>query len=113
MKKMEQHILENGHRIVLFRERNLTGCFVSKNYFIEGSKLIEVRLCHSGNKPTYYESGDITSYAKVEKRIRMVFDSQGVLIARRPSPIAPLMLTGKGMGKLLVKRNNQYVKPLH
>lgn len=98
----EKHILDYGYRCVLYPEKE-SKKMQARNYLIEGDRLVEVKLCHIGNKATYVAVGNQTTFKKVQKKIRLVFDQQGVLIARRASPIAPLRLTCKGMGRLVSK----------
>lgn len=104
MRTQEKHILDYGYRCVLFRKKNAEGKVSAKNFLITDTGLSEVKMCHSGTKAVFMTTGFETTLKKVEKDIRLVFDRQGILIARRASPSAPLRLTGKGMGKLVAKQ---------
>ncbi|MGM0209190.1 hypothetical protein IGI96_003714 [Enterococcus sp. DIV0421] len=103
MKNIENYILNLGYRCVLFRRMDAFGKIVGDNYLITESGLLGVKLCHEGTRAIYVQTGRKTSLKKIEKKIRLVFDHNGVLIARRASPVSPLRLTGKGMGKLVEK----------
>lgn len=103
MRMIEKHILDYGYRCVLFRKKDLSGKTIGKNYLITESGLLEVKLCHKGSRVVYIQTGRKTNLRNVENEIRLVFDCNGVLIARKVSPRAPLRLTGKGRGKLVTQ----------
>lgn len=101
MGKIENHILNYGYRCVLFRKKEASGKIFAKNFLIRDGRLTEVQVCHIGNRATYVATGSSSRLRDIAKEIRLVFDRNGVLIARRVSPRSPLRLTGKGMGKLV------------
>lgn len=103
MRGIVNHVLEYGNRVVLFREKDAHGKINARNYLIRGEKLISTRIAHQGRRLVYIDLGTEARFQEIEKRIRLVFDHDGVLIARRVSPAAPLRLTGKGMGKIVKK----------
>jgi hypothetical protein len=103
MRTIEKHILDYGYRCVLFRTKDSSGKMIGKNYLITESGLLEVKLCHEASRAVYIQTGRKTNLRNVKNEIRLVFDRNGVLIARKVSPRAPLRLTGKGMGKLVAK----------
>lgn len=103
MNKIEEFILDFGYRCVLFRRKDSSGKVVGKNYLIADSVLLGVFMCHEGSRMTYIRTGEKTNIRKIAQEIRLVFDHNGVLIARRTNPNAPLRLTGKGAGKLIKK----------
>ncbi|WP_373193562.1 hypothetical protein [Enterococcus sp. RIT-PI-f] len=100
----EKHILDYGYRCVLFRKKDSYGKVSAKNFLIADTGFLEVKMYHVGKRIAYMDTGSKTTLKKVQKDIRLVFDRQGILIARRVSPNAPLRLTGKGMGKLVTKK---------
>lgn len=100
----EKHILDYGYRCVLFRKKDSYGKVSAKNFLIADTGLLEVKMYHVGKRVAYMNTGSKTTLKKIQKDIRLVFDRQGILIARRVSPNAPLRLTGKGMGKLVTKK---------
>lgn len=101
MGSIEKHVMSYGYRLVLFRRKAVTGDFITNNYLIEGNKLFEAEMVFLGKRLNYIKNGKVASYNDIQKNIRLVFDQNGVLIARRASPKAPLRLTGKGMGRLV------------
>ncbi len=50
------------------------------------------------------KTGKEVRFREIERYIRLVFDKQGILIARRVSLRSPLRFTGKGMGKTCYKK---------
>ncbi|MBF0726193.1 MULTISPECIES: hypothetical protein [Enterococcus] len=100
---MEKYLMKYGYRCVLFRKKDQTGKIIAKNYLITGTRLIEIKISHVANRISYVETGKEVRFREIERYIRLVFDKQGILIARRVSLRSPLRFTGKGMGKLVTK----------
>ncbi|MGJ0741482.1 hypothetical protein [Enterococcus casseliflavus] len=105
MEFKEEHIKLFGYRCVTFLNQKKTDRILDlsgKLFLIDGDRVFEAQRYHQGRSLVYRKLEPGYPLSWIYRSIRLVYDQNGVLIARRSSPKARLCATGKGLSKRLI-----------
>lgn len=112
----EEHVVDYGFRCVTFRSeevkdtKNEKEDLLGRQFIIKEQTFFQCQPFYQSKQSRYKLSEQGYPVKVVFPLIRLLYDHNGILIARRINPTQPLKFTGKGITKQLVIPESKTVR---